>query len=74
MDFPKSSAVSSVNWTDLSNEITVAFRNVKDDSTRTYTYKTSTLDNFTAQLRETESVGKFIALARKRGALTQQTA
>tara|TARA_B100001250_G_scaffold263231_1_gene226821 strand:- start:99 stop:323 length:225 start_codon:yes stop_codon:yes gene_type:complete len=71
MDFPKSSAVSSVNWTDLSNEITVAFRNVKDDSTRTYTYKTSNLDNFTAQLRETESVGKFINKCFKDETLTR---
>jgi len=60
MDFPKSSAVSSVNWTDLSNEVTVAFRNAKNDSTRSYTYKTSNLDQFTTQLRETESVGRFI--------------
>ena len=60
MDFPKSSAVSSVNWSDLSNEVTVAFRNAKNDDTRSYTYKTSNLDEFTRQLRETESVGRFI--------------
>ncbi len=60
MDFPKSSAVSSVNWSDLSNEVTVAFRNAKNDDTRSYTYKTANLDQFTTQLRETESVGRFI--------------
>ena len=71
MDFPKSTAVSSVNWSDLSNEVTVAFRNAKDDSTRSYTYKTSNLDNFTAQLRETESVGRFIKKCFKDETLTQ---
>ena len=71
MDFPKSSAVSSVNWSDLSNEVTVAFRNAKDYSTRSYTYKTSNLDNFTAQLRETESVGRFINKCFKDETLTQ---
>ena len=60
MDFPKSTAVSSINWSDLSNEVTVAFRNAKNDDTRSYTYKTSNLDQFTTQLRETESVGRFI--------------
>ena len=60
MDFPKSSAVSSVNWSDLSNEVTIAFRNAKDDTTRSYTYKTANLDQFTAQLREVESVGRFV--------------
>ena len=60
MDFPKSSAVSSINWTDLSNEVTVAFRNAKNGGTRSYTYKTPNLDQFTTQLRETESVGRFV--------------
>ena len=60
MDFPKSTAVSSVNWSDLSNEVTVAFRNAKNDDTRSYTYKTSNLDQFTTELRETASVGRFI--------------
>ena len=60
MDFPKSTAVSSINWSDLSNEVTVAFRNAKNDDTRSYTYKTSNLDQFTTELRETESVGRFI--------------
>ena len=71
MDFPKSTAVSSINWSDLSNEVTVAFRNAKNDDTRSYTYKTSNLDEFTRQLRETESVGRFINKCFKDETLTQ---
>ena len=71
MDFPKSSAVSSVNWTDLSNEVTIALRNAKDDTTRSYTYKTANLDQFTTQLREVESVGRFVNKCFKDETLTK---
>ena len=71
--FEKSSAVVSPIVVNNDNTMDITYNTNRDKSYRFDITDSELVANLNGAASNGESVGKFIALARKRGALTQQT-
>ena len=72
--FGKSSAVVSAIVVNDDNTMDITYTTNRDKAYRFDIAESERVANLSGAASNGESVGKFIALARKRGALTQQTA
>ena len=71
--FEKSSAVVSPIVVNDDNTMDITYTTNRDKAYRFGIAESELVANLSGAASNGESVGKFIALARKRGALTQQT-
>ena len=71
--FEKSSAVVSPIVVNDDNTMDITYTTNRDNAYRFDIAESELVANLSGAASNGESVGKFIALARKRGALTQQT-
>tara|TARA_B100000212_G_C26995783_1_gene372737 strand:- start:68 stop:298 length:231 start_codon:yes stop_codon:yes gene_type:complete len=72
--FEKSSAVVSPIVVNNDNTMDITYTTNRDKAYRFDITDSELVTNLQGAASNGESVGKFVALARKRGALTQQTA
>ena len=72
--FEKSSAVVSPIVVNNDNTMDITYTTNRDKAYRFDITDSELVANLNGAASNGESVGKFVALARKRGALTQQTA